>query len=57
MSRSEKGASETRNLADQRLTQEVLAQFENSKTPRFKEIMQSLVRHLHAFVSEVEPTE
>ena len=57
MGRSEKGASETRNLADERLTREVLAQFENSKTPRFGEIMQSLVRHLHAFVSEVKPTE
>lgn len=46
-----------RNLADERLTEAVLVQFENSETPRFREIMQSLVRHLHAFVSEVEPTE
>ena len=48
MSQSENSASETRNLADERLTQEVLARFENSKTPRIREIMQSLVRHLHA---------
>jgi hydroxyquinol 1,2-dioxygenase len=57
VSQSENRAGETRNLADERLTQEVLARFENSETPRFREIMQSLVRHLHAFVSEVEPTE
>jgi hydroxyquinol 1,2-dioxygenase len=46
----------TRDLADERLTEEVLARFENSKSPRFQEIMQSLVKHLHAFASEVELT-
>ncbi len=47
----------TRELADERLTKEVLERFENSKSERYKEIMQSLVRHLHAFVSEVKLTE
>jgi hydroxyquinol 1,2-dioxygenase len=46
----------TRNLADERLTEEVLARFEDSKSPRYREIMQSLVKHLHAFVGEVKPT-
>jgi hydroxyquinol 1,2-dioxygenase len=47
----------TRDLTDERLTEEVLARFENSKTPRFQEVMQSLVKHLHTFVSEVGLTE
>src|SRR5215216_2910147 len=46
-----------RDLADERLTEEVLARFENSSSPRFREIMQSLVKHLHAFVREVALTE
>lgn len=46
-----------RNLTGETLTEAVLASFEGSASPRFKEIMQSLVRHLHAFVEEVEPTE
>ena len=48
---------ETRNLTEDDLTEEVLATFEDAEPERFKEIMQSLVRHLHAFVREVEPTE
>jgi hydroxyquinol 1,2-dioxygenase len=56
--RKEKGTTnETRDLADERLTKEVLERFENSKSPRFQEIMHCLVQHLHAFVSEVELTE
>lgn len=46
-----------RNLTGENLTEAVLASFEGSASPRFKEIMQSLVRHLHAFVEEIEPTE
>ncbi len=46
-----------RDLADERLTQEVLARFEDCKSERFQEIMQSLVKYIHAFVSEVELTE
>lgn len=55
--KEERTTNETRDLADERLTEEVLARFENSKSPRFQEIMQSLVKHLHAFVREVELTE
>ncbi|HEY7413836.1 MAG TPA: intradiol ring-cleavage dioxygenase [Ktedonobacteraceae bacterium] len=47
----------TRNLADEDLTQAVLATFECSKSKRFQQVMQSLVRHLHTFVKEVGLTE
>lgn len=47
----------TRNLADEDLTQAVLATFERSQSERFQQVMQSLVRHLHAFAREVELTE
>jgi hydroxyquinol 1,2-dioxygenase len=50
-------ASGTRDLADEKLTEAVLARFDGSRSPRFKEIMQSLIRHLNAFVSEVGLTE
>jgi hydroxyquinol 1,2-dioxygenase len=47
----------TRNLSDEALTAAVLASFEHAGSARFKQIAQSLVRHLHAFVAEVEPSE
>ena len=50
-------ANGARDLADEKLTEAVLASFDGSRSPRFKEIMQSLIRHLHAFVSEVGLTE
>jgi hydroxyquinol 1,2-dioxygenase len=50
-------SQQTRNLADEDLTQAVLATFENAQSERFQQIMQSLVRHLHAFVKEVKLTE
>ncbi|MFD2414862.1 dioxygenase family protein [Amycolatopsis pigmentata] len=34
----------------------VVASFENTTDPRLKEVMSSAVRHLHAFVREVRPT-
>ena len=46
-----------RNLTEENLTDAVIAKFANSTDPRFKEIMTSLVRHLHEFVREVELTE
>jgi catechol 1,2-dioxygenase len=36
---------------------QAVASFNASSNPRYQQIMQSLVRHLHAFVSEVELTE
>lgn len=45
-----------RNRADKELTQEVLASFGECSSERLQEIMQTLVRHLHAFASEVALT-
>jgi hydroxyquinol 1,2-dioxygenase len=47
----------TRNLSDQALTEAVVESFEHAASPRMKEVAQSLVRHLHAFVAEIEPTQ
>jgi hydroxyquinol 1,2-dioxygenase len=49
--------SETRNLADEDLTRAVLASFGECKSERFREVVQSLVKHLHAFISEVGLTD
>src|SRR3954449_3476938 len=47
----------TRNLADEDLTQAVLASFADAKTARFRQIAESLVQHLHAFAADVQLTE
>jgi hydroxyquinol 1,2-dioxygenase len=39
------------------LTDRVLASFAGTPSPRLREITTSLVKHLHAFVAEVRPTE
>jgi hydroxyquinol 1,2-dioxygenase len=49
--------NEKRDLSGEQLTEEVLSRFEASESPRVREIMQSLVRHLHAFAREVHLTE
>ena len=46
-----------RNLSDELLTQVVLESFENAQSPRIKEVLQSLVKHLHAFAVDVQLTE
>jgi hydroxyquinol 1,2-dioxygenase len=51
------GIETNRNLSDAALTEAVLASFAGAGTPRFKQIAESLVTHLHAFVADVEPTE
>lgn len=55
--REKHAADGRRNLADERLTETVIESFKGSSSERYREVMQSLVRHLHAFVSEVGPTE
>ena len=45
------------NFNEQTLTDAVLARMDGCDDARFKTIMTSLVRHLHAFVREVELTE
>ena len=39
------------------ITQQVLEVFERTPDPRLREVMQSLVKHLHAFIREVEPSD
>lgn len=46
-----------RDLTEENLTEAVLERYEGSESERFKEVMQSLVKHLHSFVREVELTE
>ncbi len=43
--------------SDSVLTEQVISSFEDTPDERLRTLMQSLVRHLHAFVREVEPTE
>jgi hydroxyquinol 1,2-dioxygenase len=44
-------------MTEANLTEAVLAKLEGASDPRFKQIMTSLIRHLHDFVREVELTE
>ena len=46
-----------RNANEANLTEAVLAKLEGAADPRFKQIMSSLIRHLHAFIRETELTE
>ena len=46
-----------KNADADRLTQDVLARIADAPDPRIRETLQSLVRHMHAFVREVKPTE
>ena len=42
------------SISIQGLTEQVVASFEHAENPRLRQIMQSLVRHLHAFALDVE---
>ena len=44
-----------RQFTEDNLTDEVVARLRKTKDKRFKEIMTSAVKHLHAFAREVEP--
>ena len=46
-----------RNTTEDDITAEVLQRFEQTPDPRLREIMLSLIGHLHAFVKEVNLTE
>jgi hydroxyquinol 1,2-dioxygenase len=46
-----------RNLTEQNITEAVLNTFAGTPNPRLKEIVTSLVKHIHAFAREVELTE
>ena len=45
-----------RNFNAETLTAEVIRRMENTPNPRLKEVMGSLVKHLHGFVRDVKPT-
>jgi hydroxyquinol 1,2-dioxygenase len=49
--------SRTRNLADKALTQTARASFERAQSDRLRVVLDSLVRHLHGFITDVELTE
>ena len=46
-----------RNFSETTITAAVLEQLTDTTSPRVKAISEALVRHLHAFVREVRPTE
>lgn len=43
--------------AEARLTEQVIASFDNTPDPRLREVLQSMVSHLHAFIRDVRLTE
>ena len=45
------------NFDETTLTEAAVARLNQCGDPRFKQIMSSLIRHLHAFVRDIEPTE
>jgi hydroxyquinol 1,2-dioxygenase len=49
--------SSMRNLTQDNITEAVIARMADTPDPRLKEIMTSLVKHLHAFAREVKLTE
>ena len=46
-----------RNLNQDTITQAVIARFAHTPDPRLKDILTSLVQHLHAFAREVKLTD
>jgi catechol 1,2-dioxygenase len=50
-------AVKARPTTEDDITAEVLRRFDNTEDPRLRQIMQSLVRHIHAFIKEVRLSE
>src|SRR6267142_4535567 len=46
-----------RQFTEETLTQAVIARLNEVETTRFKQLMASLIRHLHAFAKDVQLTE
>jgi hydroxyquinol 1,2-dioxygenase len=55
--RKASAADGSRNLSDEELTRAVLESFAGAPSKRTREILRSLVRHLHAFAADVRLTE
>lgn len=47
----------SRNFTEENATETVTARLANCPDPRLKQVSEAAVRHLHAFVREVEPTQ
>jgi len=45
------------NFDEASLSDAAVARLDACSDPRFKHVMTSLIRHLHSFVRDVEPTE
>lgn len=45
-----------RDLNEDSITEAVLERFASTPDPRLRQVLQSLIRHLHGFVREVEPS-
>jgi hydroxyquinol 1,2-dioxygenase len=52
-----RGQEETVSSTEDSLTEAVIARLANDTDPRFRRIITALIRHVHAFVREVELTE
>ncbi len=50
-------AATTRPTTEDDITAEVLSRFDGTPDPRLKQIMQSLVKHVHMFLTDVQLTE
>lgn len=46
-----------RNFDEHNITDAVIARLAGAPTPRARQVSEALVRHLHAFIREVEPTQ
>lgn len=46
-----------RDLTEENITQAALARFSDTPDPRLRAVMAALIRHLHGFIREIEPTE
>jgi hydroxyquinol 1,2-dioxygenase len=51
------GITPEQAAVEQQLTETVIASFDRAPDPRLKQLMQSLTKHLHAFIREVRLTE
>lgn len=57
MTTSPPQVSQTQQDVEQDLTERVIASFGDTQNPRLKELLQGLVKHLHAYVRDVRLTE
>ena len=56
MTETTTAVSAEQQAAEEAMTAKVLASFANTTDPRLKQLMQSLTKHLHAFIREVRLT-